>query len=269
MAESTTPTPESQPAGEATTKAKAAPRAKPRREVVPAVVAELGRPETPEETAARKAENSRKHRANQTLINLLYSLAATLAVVLVLVLVVVRPEAPPRDPVNYSLIAQQSQSQATQPLIVPVLPPEWTANNATLRTGSDGVVSWYIGFITPGTNQQFIAFTQGIDANPTWVASLLNASVSTGSEEIEGVTWQVFDNRSGAIGSDKVPGNLAYAMVATVGANTYILNGTADVAEFRTVATAVSSAVSRAVSTSSSSVPSSSVPTSPSTGATQ
>jgi hypothetical protein len=208
------------------------------------VVAELGRPETPEETAARKAENSRKHRANQTLINLVYSLAATLAVVVVLVLVVVRPEAPPRDPVNYALIAEQSQPQASQPLVVPALPPEWVANSATLRTGSDGILSWYIGLITPAPNQQFIALTQGIDANPTWVDALLSSSVSTGSEEIEGVTWQVFDNRGTASTGDKIPGNLAYAMVATVGANTYILNGTATVADFRTVATSISSSIS-------------------------
>lgn len=215
---------------------------KPRREVVPPVVAELGRPETPDETAARKAENSRKHRANQTLINLLYSLAATLAVVVVLVLVVVRPEAPPRDPINYGLIAEQSQDQVAEPLVVPALPPEWAANSATLRTGSDGIVSWYIGFITP--NEQFVALTQGIDANPTWVDSLLSSTVSSGSEEIEGVTWQLYDNRVAVSSGDRISGNLAYAMVATVGANTYVLNGTADNSEFRTVATTISSIIS-------------------------
>ena len=217
---------------------------KPRRTVPPRVVAELGRPETPEETAARKAENSRKHRANQTLINLVYSLVATLAVVLVLVLVVVRPEAPPRAPIDYGLIARQSQPEASQPLIVPILPPEWTANSATLRTGSDGVTSWYIGLLTP--SQQFIAVTQGIDANSSWVAALLDASVPTGGEDIDGVAWQVFDNRAAITDGTEVPGNLAYAMVATVGANTYILNGTADANEFRTVATTISSAITAA-----------------------
>jgi hypothetical protein len=223
--------------------AKSSPRgkAKPRREVVPPIVAELGRPETPEETAARKAENSRKHRANQTLINLVYSLAATLAVVVVLVLVVVRPEAPPRDPINYSLIAEQSQDQVSQPLVVPALPPEWAANSATLRTGSDGIVLWYIGFVTP--SEQFIAVSQGIDANATWVDALLSSSKSTGTEEIEGVTWQLYDNRVAVSSGDRTPGNLAYAMVATVGANTYILNGTADDSEFRTVATTISSSI--------------------------
>ena len=49
------------------------------------VVAELGRPETAEETAARKAENSRNHRSRQTVNNLVYSLLATLGIVVVIV----------------------------------------------------------------------------------------------------------------------------------------------------------------------------------------
>jgi hypothetical protein len=44
------------------------------------VVAELGRPETPAETAARKAESSRLHRQRQTVNNLVYSLIATLGI---------------------------------------------------------------------------------------------------------------------------------------------------------------------------------------------
>jgi hypothetical protein len=56
----------------------------------PRVVAELGRPETPEETAARKAENSRKHRAKQTINNLVLSLLVSLGLVLVIFLMVPR-----------------------------------------------------------------------------------------------------------------------------------------------------------------------------------
>ena len=61
----------------------------------PAIVAELGRPETAEETAQRKAENSRKHRANQTALNLVGATVASLAIVAFLVIVVVRPAPAP------------------------------------------------------------------------------------------------------------------------------------------------------------------------------
>ena len=95
----------------------------------PRVVAELGRPETPDETAARKAENSRKHRANQTLRNLVLALLASLAVVLVLVLVVVRPDGAPRQARDYRADATNSQAQAGQTLAAPPLPTGWSPSH--------------------------------------------------------------------------------------------------------------------------------------------
>src|SRR5207342_1416059 len=58
------------------------------------IVAELGRAETPAETAERKAKASAKRRSNQTAINLVIALVASLGLVLLVVLVVVRPEVP-------------------------------------------------------------------------------------------------------------------------------------------------------------------------------
>ena len=54
------------------------------------VVAELGRPETPSETAARKAESSRVYRSSQTFRNLIAALLASVAVVLVIAFAVPR-----------------------------------------------------------------------------------------------------------------------------------------------------------------------------------
>jgi hypothetical protein len=198
----------------------------------PAIVAELGRPETPEETAARKAENSRKHRANQTLINLVYSMVATLAIVLVLVLVVVRPDPPAPEPVDFAGIAAQAQVNVSDQLMVPALSPQWVANNAELRRGDDGIDAWYIGFITP--SEEFVALTQGIDTNPTWLFALLDGIPSTGVETIDGLEWQIYDNR----GAEDA-GNFEYAMTTESGASTYVLYGTADANEFRTMAAAV------------------------------
>ena len=195
----------------------------------PPVVAELGRPETPEETAARKAENSRKHRANQTLRNLIWSLVATLIVVLLLVLVVVRPESGSLDTVDYRTVAEQSQVNAEVPLAAPDLPAAWTANAAELRTRGD-VTSWYVGFITP--KKQFIAMDQGLAANPTWVDNTLDGNTSNGAVVLDGVTWDVYDYRDA-----EDPGNLAYAMVAVDGDSTYVLYGTASDEEFAELAT--------------------------------
>ncbi|MCY7413038.1 MAG: DUF4245 domain-containing protein, partial [Salinibacterium sp.] len=134
-----------------------------------AIVAELGRPETREEALARRAEYSRKRRANQTVLNLVLALGASLLVVLFLVAVVVRPEAAPDPGVNWVETAAEASAAADADLIAPVLPSGWTANDARFAVKSQ-VPTWYIGFLTPAS--QFISMNQGIDANPTWLASV-------------------------------------------------------------------------------------------------
>jgi len=196
------------------------------------VVAELGRPETPEETAARKAETSRLHRANQTTLNLVAALVVCLGVVLLIVLVVVRPDPAPREPIDYAAIAEQAQPSVDEPLVSPSLPDDWSANSATMQTKA-GVTSWYIGLITPST--QFIGVRQGIDADPTWLANQLDFARGSGAIDIDGVTWQLYDNRD----RDDA-GNLAYVMTAEHGASTVVLFGTAPDSEFETLAASVS-----------------------------
>ena len=196
----------------------------------PRVVAELGRPETPEETAARKAANSRNYRASKTTRNLIVALLSSLAIVLLVALVVVRPDQAPRPPVDYTSIA--AESTASAPLVSPVLPKGWKANKAELSTGNDDIESWYIGFVTP--ENQFVAMTQGIDANQSWVAAQLSDIEKTATTTIDGVEWTLYDNRD-----DDEPGNYAYAMTAQLDGSNYVLNGTASEAEFTELAKAV------------------------------
>lgn len=202
------------------------------------IVADLGRPETPEETAARRAENSRKHRANQTLLNLVLALGASLAIMLFLVLVVVRPDGATRQGVDWRKDAAGQQVNSSVPLAAPDLSSKWSANtdgldNAGNNNGGDGVKAWSIGFITP--SNQYIGFVQGIKANPTWVSNQLQQARATAKTRIDGVTWQVYDRRDA---SD--PGNYAYALSTVIGVNSIVLHGTGTDAEFRTLAKAVS-----------------------------
>lgn len=201
----------------------------------PRVVAELGRPETPDETAERRAVASRARRQNQTLLNLIFALVASLAVVAVIILVVVRPDAAPREPVDFRTIA--TESDASAPLAVPDLSPDWKSNSAIYDAeASDGVANWYVGFITP--QQQFIGMRQGIDANPTWLSNQLAGVASTGSMTVDGVTWDVYDRRD-----TKDPGNLAYAM-STVGTrSTWVIYGTAPESEFTELAKKLAPAI--------------------------
>ena len=197
----------------------------------PAVVAELGRPETPEETAQRKAAASQRRKANQTALNLVLATLASLGIVAFLVFVVVRPAPEPAAPIDYVAVAAQSG----QPVLAPELPDTWTANSARIETVG-GVTTWTIGFVTPA--DQFIALDQGLRANETWLAGAVENAQPTGSVRIDGHDWSLYDRRGEAD-----TGNHAFSMSTEVGDDVIVLHGTADDAEFETLATAIGKAV--------------------------
>jgi len=200
----------------------------------PRVVAELGRPETPEETAARKAENSINYRQRQTLRNLLLALGASLLVVLVIVLLVPRSDTPMERDIDVAAVAEQAQVVSDVPLAVPELPEGWRANAAELRSSNvDRVTAWYAGYLTP--SDEYVGMYQGLDANPTWVAELLARTLASGTTAIDGVEWTVYDNRDAG---DDV-GNARYGLVTEAGDSTFVLLGTGTPEEFETVATAL------------------------------
>lgn len=200
----------------------------------PKIVAELGRPETPEETAARKAENSRLYRSRKTINNLVYSLLVTLGLVLAIYFLVPRAEGDPNWNIDYVGQSEVASQSLGRELLVPAMPEQWRANAAELRNANnDKVTSWYIGFITP--QDKFIAYNEAFNADPTWIAGVVKDFPATGETVIDGVTWTIYDNRD----YDSA-GNVEYAMVATVSDTTVVLYGTADTAEFELLATSIS-----------------------------
>ena len=198
----------------------------------PRIVAELGRPETPEETAARKAENSRAHRANQTTRNLVVALLASLGIVLFIVLVVVRPSNNLVKSVDYRMVAAQAQPSVDVTLAAPVLPKTWRSNSASLESGNGKTSTWYVGLLTP--KNQYIGIEEGIDTPDTWFGSLLGKAQATGHKTMGGLDWTVYDQRS-------LPntGNYAYALAASDGHAHFVLHGSAGDAEFEKLAAAV------------------------------
>jgi hypothetical protein len=194
------------------------------------VVAELGRPETPDETAARKTEASRLRRSNQTTLNLVLATLASLGIVAFLVAVVVRPDVTQRPPIDYAAIAATADEAV--PLVAPAIPADWYANDARI-TSESGVRSWVIGFIT-GSNT-YIGLDQGVgvdpSANPTWLSESLNGMAATGTTRIDGVEWTVYDHRDG-----DDPGNYAYALSAELDGSVVALHGTASDEDFALVA---------------------------------
>lgn len=197
------------------------------------IVAELGRAETPQETADRKAAASSKRRTNQTAVNLAIATVASLVAAIVLVLTVGLIDSGSRiEPVDYVAATEEAQSSFGGQLVVPELPEGWTANYARVSTDAGDVTSWRIGFVTP--EQKFIELIQAFDTNPTWVDGEVRGAQSGPVVTIGGTAWTSYDRRD-----EDNPGNVAYALVTETDTSTIVLAGTADDAEFDVLAEAV------------------------------
>jgi hypothetical protein len=208
--------------------------AKPKGPKPPREVAELGRPETPEETAARKAENSRLYRSRKTVNNLIYSLLATLGVVALIFFAVPRPDVPQNWEIDYVAVGADAQASVNGPLSTPVMPTGWRANVAVLGR-VDGLPSWKVNFLTP--SDDFITYEQVFGADEAGIGRILGGRSLTGEFTFgTAQMWSEFDNTSGAdAGVDE-----DYAL-ATSGINdVFILHGTGSKEEFAEVAQAIS-----------------------------
>ena len=195
------------------------------------IVAELGRAETPQETADRRAATSRAHREGKTMLGLIGALVGSLAVVAFLVLVVVRPDqAALREPVDYVTATAHAQSSYDNLLVAPELDEGWSASFARVATASD-VAAWEIGFVTP--ERTFLQLTQAFDTNPTWLAAAVRDAKAGPMIELGGLTWTSYDRRE-----VKEPGNVAYALVTELDGRTIVISGTASDDNFATLATA-------------------------------
>lgn len=203
------------------------------------IVAELGRPETTEETFERRENARALRRQHQTAINLILSLVASLGIVLALVAVVARPSTnTTQQHVDYRHVAAQAAVPGAT-LAAPALPDTYWSNRADYADkATDGVNVWTVGLITP--DHQYIGIHQGFHANPTWVSEQVSQESPTGTRTIAGTKWTVYDRR--ADGSSA--GNLAYALVAIFPKSTVVLAGTADDRSFTQVASAVSAQLS-------------------------
>ena len=156
------------------------------------IVAELGRPETPEEEAARRAENSRLYRQRKTVNNLIFSMLATLGVVAIIFFAVPRADETPAWQVDYRAVAETAQANVSSAIVVPSLEDTWVANAAEVRTGADGTSEWRIGFVTP--SQGYIGFEQAFGANSAWVSARMEGTTPVSTVIVDGITWDVYDN---------------------------------------------------------------------------
>ncbi|MDT0156620.1 DUF4245 family protein [Microbacterium sp. ARD32] len=184
----------------------------------PGIVAELGRPETPQETADRKAESSRVYRSSQTFRNLIAALVVTVAVVVIIVLAVPRGEPTPRPTIDVAAVASDVSSALERPVIVPDLDDFWRVNAAQLEGGA--VKVWSITLAPAGDRERgFVKLGQAFDADVTWAPRVTGGLAPNGTERIDGVEWDVFDM------GDRGTANVTYALGTQAGSDYVLLYG--------------------------------------------
>lgn len=195
------------------------------------IVAELGRPETPEETAARKAASSKAYRSSQTFRSLIAALIATLAIVAVIVFAVPRGEPATTRTIDMVGIAADVESTMDSPVIVPDLGDFWRVNAAALTSG--GTVVWDVTLAPAAQNERgFIKLAQAFDADSAWAPQRLNGIAPTDTTTIGGLEWDVFE-----LGDAGAKQNITYAIGTQAGDDYLLLYGsrsadsTADLAE--------------------------------------
>lgn len=181
----------------------------------PRVVAELGRPETPDETAARKAASSQVYRSSQNVRNLLAALIVTVAVVAVIVFAVPRGSVPEQPGIDVVAVASDVGSGIGRQLVAPTVPETWRVNKAELA--GDDVQTWEIVY-APASG--YVNVQQAFDADAGWASRQISGSRTTSTETIDGVAWEVFE-----IPDPARAGNISYALTTQAGADTILIYG--------------------------------------------
>lgn len=189
------------------------------------IVAELGRPETAQETADRKAEASRIYRSSQTTRNLVAALIATVAIVVLVVMISPRGERPEPAPVDVASVAETQGARYDRDFITPDVPEGWRANGASVEVRY-GVPAWTVIYRTPEDGGSFIRLAQGVDADEAWANRYLDSSIQGDTINIDGIEWQEY-----SFGRGDDSRNISYAIGTQVGDDYVVLYGSASAEE--------------------------------------
>lgn len=140
-------------------------------------------------------DSAAKHRAKQTVNNLVLALLASLGIVLVTVLAVPRDDSNRIEPVDYRASISAAETSANLDIFAPSIPQGWWANRATWHgSTADGVRYFETGFVGP-TNQ-YVLLTQAFAVNPTWIALASKDYAPDDNAPSTNPNWTKWVNRS-------------------------------------------------------------------------
>ncbi|GAA5028943.1 DUF4245 domain-containing protein [Microbacterium fluvii] len=202
------------------------------------IVAELGRPETPDETAARKAESSRVYRSSQTARNLVAALIVTVAVVAVIFFAVPRGTLAEADPIDVTAVAAQVADTEGQPIVAPDMGEGWVANLAQLDDVGGLRAFAVVWAQDDDQGTSFVRVAQGFEADAGWPARVLTGAAVGETVVIDGIDWIRYE-----ISDAQRAGNISAALSTQAGADTVIVYGSDD-ASLETAAASIADDVS-------------------------
>ena len=175
------------------------------------------------------SDSAARHRARQTVINLILALGASIGLVVTLVLIVPRDDSSRIREIDYTAISQKAQEDSGFDVITITPPENWWSNNAMLTTNNiDTVPVFKAGFV--GSDIKYVGYTQAFNANPTWLALSLNGKVLTEQYSSKHYTWDVYES----VVENNPKKTMDFIMVLNYKDQDYLLlYGVADQAEFK------------------------------------
>jgi hypothetical protein len=175
------------------------------------------------------SDSAARHRARQTVINLILALGASIGLVVTLVLIVPRDDSSRIREIDYTAISQKAQEDSGFDVITITPPENWWSNNAMLTTNNiDTVPVFKAGFV--GSDIKYVGYTQAFNANPTWLALSLNGKVLTEQYSSKHYTWDVYES----VVENNPKKTMDYLMFLNYKDQDYLLlYGVADQAEFK------------------------------------
>jgi hypothetical protein len=130
----------------------------------------------------------RRRGLRQSAWDMVRSMVVVIAVVVALVLLVPRPNEVVQPEVDVASAAAAAKGRLGIQVAVPAgLPAGWSTTSASVQTGTDGVLSWRVGYLTP--SGQAAGIIQGVRPTAAWEGAQVIDGAPRGSAAIDGRTW--------------------------------------------------------------------------------
>jgi len=130
----------------------------------------------------------RRVTGRQSALDMVRSLAVILAIVAVIVFLIPRPNGVTPSAVDVTGAAAAARSElGFSPAVPQGLPVGWKATSVGLRDGTDGALTWHVGYLTP--QGRYASIEQAAGASHQWEVVLDSGGTDRDPQTIDGLKW--------------------------------------------------------------------------------